>query len=75
MNITLLCYATFAAQSPESADKFPITDGETVGDVLQRVGIPLDEVKIIFVNGVSSGLGVTLAGGDRVGVFPAVGGG
>lgn len=75
MNITLLCYATFAKKSPESAANFPITAGETVSDVLQRIGIPLDEVKIVFVNGRSSDLGVPLAGGDRVGVFPAVGGG
>ncbi|WP_291327411.1 MoaD/ThiS family protein [Desulfovibrio sp. UCD-KL4C] len=75
MNITLLCYATFAAKRPESSDNFPITAGETVRDVLRRVGIPLDEVKIVFVNGRSSDLEVQLAGGDRVGVFPAVGGG
>ena len=75
MNITLLCYATFAVKSPEDANKFPITSGETVSDILQRVGIPLDEVKIIFVNGVSRGLDVVLADGDRVGIFPAVGGG
>ncbi|SDK71768.1 Sulfur carrier protein ThiS (thiamine biosynthesis) [Maridesulfovibrio ferrireducens] len=75
MNITLLCYATFAEKSPECADKFPILSGETVSDVLQRVGIPLAEVKIVFINGISSGLDVQLAEGDRLGVFPAVGGG
>ncbi len=75
MKITLLCYATFAAKSPEDAEAFPIFEGETVADVLDRVGIPVDEVKIIFINGVSSKFDSVLTDGDRVGLFPAVGGG
>ncbi|WP_027721899.1 MoaD/ThiS family protein [Maridesulfovibrio zosterae] len=75
MNITLLCYATFAAKSPENSDNFPVNAGETVGDVLERIGIPIDEVKIVFINGRSSSFDAPLAAGDRVGVFPAVGGG
>ncbi len=75
MNITLLCYATFAEKSPENSDSFPVTEGETVSDVLERVGIPIDEVKIVFINGRSSEFSTALSDGDRVGVFPAVGGG
>ncbi len=75
MHITLLCYATFATKSPENSESFPISAGETVREVLTRVGIPLEEVKIIFINGVSSELEAVLKDGDRVGVFPAVGGG
>ncbi|NDV28776.1 MoaD/ThiS family protein [Desulfovibrio sp. JC010] len=75
MKITLLCYATFAVKAPENAEAYPISEGETVTDVLERVGIPLDEVKIVFINGVSSEFDAELKDGDRVGVFPAVGGG
>ncbi|HAS87967.1 MAG TPA: molybdopterin synthase sulfur carrier subunit [Desulfovibrio sp.] len=75
MKITLLCYATFAVKSPENSDAYPISEGETVTDVLERVGIPIEEVKIVFINGVSSEFDVELKDGDRVGVFPAVGGG
>lgn len=75
MKITLLCYATFAAKSPENSDAFPVSEGETVTDVLKRVGVPIEEVKIVFINGVSSEFDVKLKDGDRVGVFPAVGGG
>ncbi|NDV21668.1 MoaD/ThiS family protein [Desulfovibrio sp. JC022] len=75
MKITLLCYATFAVKSPEDSEAFPISEGETVADVLDRVGIPADEVKIIFINGVSSKFDSVLTDGDRVGLFPAVGGG
>lgn len=75
MKITLLCYATFAEKSPENSDNYPVSEGETVTDVLDRVGIPIDEVKIVFINGVSSAFDAPLSDGDRVGVFPAVGGG
>ncbi|CCO24256.1 MoaD/ThiS family protein [Maridesulfovibrio hydrothermalis] len=75
MKITLLCYATFAEKSPKDSENFPIAEGETVHGVLDRVGIPIDEVKIIFINGVSSAIDAALSDGDRVGVFPAVGGG
>jgi len=75
MKITLLCYATFAVKSPENSEAYPISEGETVSDVLERVGIPIDEVKIVFINGKSSKFDAALKDGDRVGVFPAVGGG
>lgn len=75
MKITLLCYATFAENSPEDSDNYPINEGDTVSDVLERVCIPIDEVKIVFINGRSSEFNAVLSNGDRVGVFPAVGGG
>ena len=75
MNISLKCYATLAQLTPANAEDLPVAPGETVGDLLTRFGIPTDEVKLIFVNGVSAPLDRPLADGDRVGVFPPVGGG
>ncbi len=75
MNIQILCYATFAEKSPENANNFPVYEGETVKDIVVKLAIPVDEVKIVFINGVSADLDAKLADGDRVGVFPAVGGG
>jgi len=75
MPIELKCYATLAPLNPSNADAFPITPGETVLDVLTRLSIPRDEIKIVFVNGVNVELDNPLADGDRVGVFPPVGGG
>lgn len=49
--------------------------GLTVAGLLARLDIAPQEVKIIMVNGRSAGLGDPLADGDRVGLFPAVGGG
>jgi molybdopterin converting factor small subunit len=46
-----------------------------VADLLFRLGIPSNRVKIVMRNGVHSQLGSPLADGDRLALFPAVGGG
>ena len=71
----LMCYATFAKSSPDNSDHYPVGEGDTVCDVLKRVGIPVNDVKIVFINGILSNIESTLSDGDRVGIFPAVGGG
>ncbi len=53
----------------------PHRPGLTVAGVLAELGISPAEVKIIMVNGVAAGPELALAEGDRVGLFPAVGGG
>lgn len=75
MPIELKCYATLAPLSPGNADAFPISPGETVLDLVTRLSFPLEEVKIVFVNGMAVELDKELADGDRVGIFPPVGGG
>lgn len=50
-------------------------EGQSVARLLDRLGIPLDKIKIIMVNGVAAGADTILADGDRVGLFPPVGGG
>ena len=46
-----------------------------MGQLLAKLAIPAGEVKIAMVNGVSAELTQVLAAGDRVGLFPPVGGG
>lgn len=75
MHITLKCFATLSRFSPADAEAYPIAPGESVDAVVARLGIPLDELKLIFVNGVHAALSTPLADGDRLGLFPAVGGG
>lgn len=75
MPIDLKCYATLAPLTPPNANAFPILDGETILALTQRLNIPLEEVKIVFVNGLATDLDRVLADGDRVGIFPPVGGG
>jgi molybdopterin converting factor small subunit len=52
-----------------------IDPGQTLEEVLGKLGVPLDQTKILFVNHRTVGLDQPLQGGERVGVFPAVGGG
>lgn len=41
----------------------------------EKLHLPLDDIKIIMINGVHASLDSPLADGDRVAFFPAVGGG
>ncbi len=53
----------------------PLEPGETVGQLLLRLGFPLQEARIIFVNHRHAELTTELKAGDQIGVFPAIGGG
>jgi sulfur carrier protein ThiS len=49
--------------------------GHSVAGVLGHLGIAPKEVKVIMVNGVAASTDRELEEGDRVALFPAVGGG
>lgn len=73
--IKLKLFATLEKFSPEISGPYSITSGATVGDLIDQLKIPRDKVKLIFVNGVRSIFSSSLQEGDRVGIFPPVGGG
>jgi molybdopterin converting factor small subunit len=75
MKITIKCFASLSRFTPADAEAYPLAQGDTVERVVQRLGIPLEELKLVFVNGAHSPLSTPLAEGDRLGLFPAVGGG
>jgi len=75
MHITIRCYATLARFTPPEAEAFAITPGETAGQVAARLGVSLPDLKLVFVNGEHVELDAELKDGDRVGLFPAIGGG
>jgi len=52
-----------------------IQSGQTVRQLLEQLGIPPDQTRILFVNSRAAPLDHPLQGGERVGVFPAIGGG
>jgi molybdopterin converting factor small subunit len=57
-----------------------LEDGSTLGDLVRLLGIPLEEPKLVIVNGISRGISDTLNvlklnEGDTVAVFPPSGGG
>lgn len=52
-----------------------LPEGATVGQLVQRLGLPSDHVRVVFVNGIARDDSHPLADGDEIGVFPPVGGG
>ncbi|MBC7321650.1 MAG: MoaD/ThiS family protein [Acetomicrobium sp.] len=52
-----------------------LPDGATVGQLIDRLNIPVEEIKIVFVNNIFRDMGYALKNGDTVGIFPPVGGG
>ena len=75
MPIQLKCYASLDTFQPQNGDAFPILPGETLAAVEARLGIPEGEVTLRFVNGRAVDPDAVLQDGDRVGLFPPVGGG
>ncbi len=80
MTIELRLYATLAASRPDTiaGRPFPVSlpPGARLHDLLQTLGIASDAVHLIIVNGrLLHDRTVALADGDRVGLFPPVGGG
>ena len=73
--ISVKLFATLSKHTPTSADKYPVEPGTTIRVLMDQLGVPKDEVKLIFINGVKGDLSSSLKNGDRVGIFPPVGGG
>ena len=74
-HIHIKLFATLQRFNPSSADNFAIDPGITVRKLLEKLDIPEEKAKLIFIDGVKASLSSTLSGGERVGIFPPVGGG
>ena len=74
-HIQIKLFATLQKFMPASAERYAIEAGTTVGGLLQQLDIPSDKIKLVFIDGVRADLTSTLKGGERVGIFPPVGGG
>ncbi len=73
--IQIKLFATLGKYLPDSAENFRIEPGISVQELVLELGIPTESAKLIFINGEKAGLSSKLAGGERVGIFPPVGGG
>ena len=74
-HVTLKLYATLQIFLPPGGEEIPILAGTTVGELLRRIGVPEEKAQLVFVDGVKGELSTPLRGGERVGIFPPVGGG
>lgn len=79
IEVELRLYATLRRYQPglEPGEALVLTsvEGRTLRHLLEEMGLPPEEVKIAIVNGLVRGMDYLLADGDRVGLFPPIGGG
>ena len=79
MKVEVALFATLKKYLSEKGAGKPcfieIDNGTSVGKVLDKLNIPSEIPKIIFVNGLISKEGTILKDGDRMGIFPQVAGG
>ena len=74
-HIIIKLFATLRKYIPDFAENYPVEAGTTVHDLIEQLGIPENEMKLIFINGVRGYPESTLRNGDRIGIFPPAGGG
>jgi len=73
--ITLKLFASLGKFTPDSAHNYPVEPGTSVRDLIAGLKIPEEKAKLIFIDGIKGELDSTLNGGERIGLFPPVGGG
>lgn len=73
--VRLHLYAGLRALVPDCPEEIPLTESIPLGVFLERLGIPAEKIHLVFVDGKRSELSLPLRGGERIGVFPPVGGG
>lgn len=75
MGIEIKLFATLCEFLPKDHKDYPIDDGETVKSLMDKLGIPEEEVTLVFINNTKAEQTSVLNDKDRVGLFPPVGGG
>ena len=75
VHIQIKLYANLNEFTPAGADNYALDQGATVAELLDKLNIPQDKVRLIFINNLKGELNSVLEGGERVGIFPPIGGG
>ena len=72
-------YASLRRYSPQFkiGEKliFSLKKDMTLHDLYRKIKIPIDDVKIVFVNGRSQNKDYVISDGDRIAIFPPIAGG
>ena len=74
-HIQLKLFATLQQFAPPTAANYGIDQGMSIRTLLEKLNLPPEKARLIFIDGVKADLTSTLEGGERVGIFPPVGGG
>jgi molybdopterin synthase sulfur carrier subunit len=73
--IEIKLYATLQPYAPPNASSYPIESDTSIETIIRSLKIPGDQVKLVFANGVRCNMDTIVKDGDRIGLFPPVGGG
>ncbi len=58
-----------------SEEVFEVESGSTISDIIDVLGLPSEQVSIMFVNGRHAKPDTVLKEGDELAMFPPIGGG
>jgi molybdopterin synthase sulfur carrier subunit len=79
MRVRVKLFASLCRYFSDAAPGIPfemeVPDSTTVADLLDRLKLPRQEVKVFFVNGRGRPIDWPLEAGDDVGIFPLIAGG
>ena len=79
MDVHVKLFATLRRQFPDlgigEAMSVTLPQGATIAHLVERLDLPDEQVKVVFVNGTVREREFMLSDGDEVGIFPPVGGG
>jgi molybdopterin converting factor small subunit len=79
MKVEIQLYASLTKYMPHrtrgKSAFVDVEEGASVSALLKQLNVPMDVIKMIFLNGVHAKGPEILREGDRVGVFPPVAGG
>ena len=75
IRVSLESYLDQYAPGDEPKFSLELPDGTTVGEVLRKLGVPLEQAAVLTLGDEAVDLAQTLKEGDRVTVIPPVAGG
>jgi molybdopterin synthase sulfur carrier subunit len=74
--ISISLYATLRKRRLDLANRGPVTTkASTIGELLDEIQIPKGEAAMVFVNEKRAVLESEVQDGDKVSIFPVLGGG
>ena len=78
MKVQVKLFATLRKYAPDDSvqkEGLELSEGATIRQVLEQLGVPGPEVAFVFVNSKRQKLDEPLADGDELGIFPPIAGG
>jgi molybdopterin synthase sulfur carrier subunit len=79
MRVYVKLFATLRHHAPGAAIGLPfeinLAEGAAVADLIHHLNLPVEEVKMVYVNARARPEDWRLEPGDEIGIFPLIGGG